>query len=255
MMTVAGLILPDSGRIDILGRGPFDAAVHGGRISILPQDSEPPLEAGARELLVSYARLQGMAASAAVRSADELLAAFNLEAHAAKRIRSLSHGMRKRIMAAQAFLGNPEAVLLDEPLSGLDPCEANRMRAFIKARRGRQTIVISSHDLGDIEKLCTHVAFIAGGKVEKTHVVAELTSRSGRIVYRLRRAPGDFGLLERKVGNLRLSWSDENGELTAVFPPGIPQEDVNGALLPGLLDCGVVSVASGRTLEEMYLGI
>jgi ABC-type multidrug transport system ATPase subunit len=252
---VAGLVLPDSGRIDILCRGPFDAAVHGGRISILPQDSEPPLEAGARELLVSYARLQGMPSAAAGRSADRLLSAFNLEAHASKRIGSLSHGMRKRVMAAQAFLGDPEIVLLDEPLSGLDPCEANRMREFIKARRGRQTMVISSHDLGDIEKLCTHVAFIAGGRVEKTDTVAGITSRSGRIVYRLRRAPGDFGLLERKIENLRLSWSEETRELAAVFPPGVPQEDVNGALLPELLGCGVVSVAAGRTLEELYLGI
>ena len=127
-------------------QGAFNAAKHGGRVSILPQDSELPLEARTRELLVRYARLQGLSRTAAKKSADSLVAAFNLEAHADKRIRSLSHGMRKRVMVAQAFIGEPEIVLLDEPLSGLDPVEASRMRDFIRARRGRQTMVISSHN-------------------------------------------------------------------------------------------------------------
>jgi ABC-type transport system involved in cytochrome c biogenesis ATPase subunit len=104
MMVVAGFVLPDSGSVDILRGGPFDAAVHGGRLSILPQDSELPLDARVRELLVRYARLQGLSAPSARRAADELLNAFNLEAHADKRIRQLSHGMRKRVMVAQAFV-------------------------------------------------------------------------------------------------------------------------------------------------------
>jgi ABC-type multidrug transport system ATPase subunit len=253
MMTMAGLVLPDSGKIDILGLGPFDATKHGGLLSILPQDSEPPLEASARELLVSYAKLQGMTNQKAKASADELIKAFNLEAHAGKRIRALSHGMRKRIMAAQAFLGNPKVVLLDEPLSGLDPIEANRMRSFIRARRGRQTIIISSHDLNDIEKLCTHVAFIAKGKVEKTDVISNLMSQSGYIVYTLCRKPDDLTLLERKTENLELIWADDKKTLTASFPSEIPPEKINSLLLPELLNFGVISITARRSLEEMYL--
>ena len=79
---------------------------------------------------------------------------MNLADRADSTIRSLSHGMRKRVMLAQCFIGSPEVVLLDEPLNGLDPAEQSRMRNFILARRGRQTIVVSSHNLNDVEILC-----------------------------------------------------------------------------------------------------
>lgn len=255
MMIMAGFVLPSSGSIDILRCGAFNAARHGGRLSILPQDSELPLEARARELLVRYARLQGLQPAAAKKSADELVAAFNLEAHADKRIRALSHGMRKRIMVAQAFIGDPEIVLLDEPLSGLDPVEAFRMRDFIRARRARQTVVISSHNLDDIEKLCTHVAFIDGGKLERVDLLSAITSGSGRIVYTLKRRPDDLTALERLERSLSLSWDGDSGVLTAVFSEDVPPETVNAKLLPELLAFGVVSVVSGRSLAEAYLSV
>ncbi len=253
MMIVAGFVLPSSGSVDILRRGAFSAARHGGRLSILPQDSELPLEARTRELLVRYARLQGLSPAASEKSADSLVAAFNLEAHAGKRIRTLSHGMRKRVMVAQAFIGEPEIVLLDEPLSGLDPVEADRMRDFIRARRGCQTMVISSHYLDDIEKLCTHAAFIDGGKLERFDTLAALTSASGRIVYTLRRRPDDFAAIERLADGLSLGWNAERGELTATFGETVPPEDINARLLSSLVPFGVVSVVSGRSLEDAYL--
>lgn len=253
MMVVAGFVLPDSGSVDILRGGPFDAAVHGGRLSILPQDSELPLDARVRELLVRYARLQGLPAPSARRAADELLNAFNLEAHADKRIRQLSHGMRKRVMVAQAFLGEPEIVLLDEPLSGLDPVEADRMRGFIRARRNRQTMVISSHDLDDIEKLCTHVAFISEGKLERMDALSAFTSQTGRVVYSLRRRPDDFNGLEHLAPDISFDWNEEKSQLIAAFDSTVPPEDVNARLLPSLTAYGVVSVTSARSLEEAYL--
>ena len=164
MMCVAGFLRPTDGTIDVLGRGSFNASVHSGRLSILPQDSALPLEANPRALLYRYGRLQGLSAEVSRASTAEVLAAMNLADRADSTIRSLSHGMRKRVMLAQCFIGSPEVVLLDEPLNGLDPAEQSRMRNFILARRGRQTIVVSSHNLNDVEILCTHVAF-AGGSV------------------------------------------------------------------------------------------
>lgn len=252
MMTVAGFVMPDSGKVDILGHGAFDAVYHGGRVSILPQDSELPLDIGVRELLVGFARLQGVSARQALSSANELLKAFNLEAHAGKAIKALSHGMRKRVMVAQAFIGGSEVVLLDEPLSGLDPVEAERMRAFICSRRSRQTIVISSHNLDDIQKLCTHVAFVADGRLERVDRLSALTSESGRVVYLLRRPPEDLELLERAVEGISAAWSSRKSELVVDFPPSVTTEHVNSLLLPILLPCGVVSVFNGRSLEEAY---
>ena len=115
MMTVAGFVIPDAGEVSILGRGPFDARRHGGRFTILPQDSDLPNEGRVRSLLIGYARLQGMTKKDAAKSADELIEVMNLADKANASIRSLSHGMRKRVMVAQAFLGQDDARHLFAP--------------------------------------------------------------------------------------------------------------------------------------------
>lgn len=252
MMTVAGFVCPNSGEVSILSRGPFDAAIHAGRFSILPQDSELPSEGRVRALLVGYGRLQGLSRKAAAQSADALISAFNLSDKANSPIRALSHGMRKRVAVAQAFLGEPEVVMLDEPLSGLDPVEADRLRAFILSRRGSTTMVVSSHQLDDIERLCTHVAFVADGKVERMETLRALTSDTGRVAYTLKAKPADLAALEAACPGVRLAV--EGDLLVAEFPAEHSVEAVNAALLPELLEFGVLAVQPGRSLADAYLG-
>ena len=274
MMTVAGFVIPDAGEVSILGSGPFDARRHGGRFTILPQDSDLPNEGRVRSLLIGYARLQGMTKKDAAKSADELIEVMNLADKANASIRSLSHGMRKRVMVAQAFLGHPEVVMLDEPLSGLDPVEAERLRSFLLSLRGKTTLVISSHQLDDIEKLCTHVAFVADGKVERMETLRAITSDSGRIVYALKELPSDLAAIEQECPGVRFSvgasFQDARGRhgvpplpsaplpsektLVAEFGEGLAVETVNAALLPRLVPFGVIAVTPGRSLEEAYLG-
>ena len=194
MMSVAGLLRLDAGEVSVLGGGAFDAAVHSGRLAILPQDSELPLEMTPEALFVAFARLQGLTAAAARAVTAETLEAVNLTDHARKPIRALSHGMRKRVMTGQCFLGQPELVLLDEPMNGLDPEEAERMRKLIlRGQSANRTIVISSHNLLDLERLCTHVAFVEKGRVIRFGTVAELTAggRSLEDCY-LRRGEGSL---------------------------------------------------------------
>lgn len=252
MMTVAGFVRPNSGEVNILGRGAFDASVHAGKFSILPQDSDLPNEGRVRALLVGYGRLQGLSAMEAAKSADGLVAAFNLSDKANAPIRSLSHGMRKRVAVAQAFLGEPEVVMLDEPLSGLDPVEADRLRAFILSRRGKSTIVVSSHQLDDIERLCTHVAFVADGKVERMETLRALTSDTGRVAYSLKTLPTDLAAIAAACPGAALSV--EGSDVVAEFGPDLAVEAVNAALLPRLVGFGVVSVQPGRSLADAYLG-
>ena len=266
MMTVAGFVIPNAGEVSILGSGPFDAGRHGGRFTILPQDSDLPNEGRVRSLLVGYARLQGMTRKDAAKSADELIEVMNLADKANASIRSLSHGMRKRVMVAQAFLGHPDVVMLDEPLSGLDPVEAERLRSFLLSLRGKTTLVISSHQLDDIEKLCTHVAFVADGKVERMETLRSITSDTGRIVYALKELPSDLAALEQECPGVRLVVGDGEhgrvervdrvgyGVLVAEFGEGMTVEAVNAALLPRLVPLGVLAVTPGRSLEEAYLG-
>ena len=255
MMTVAGFLRPDSGEIDILGMGPFDAERHAGRISILPQDSELPLESTPMGALYRFGRLQGLSPNAARRSAHDALAAVNLLDRADAMVRTLSHGMRKRAMVAQCFVGNPEIVLLDEPLNGLDPVEADRLRRFIASQRGRRTVVVSSHNLEDVERLCTHVAVIGKGRLVRMDTVAAITHGTDRIVYTLLSAPGDAAAISSVVPGADLEWRDGGRMLVCSFNSEMGGvAEVNSLLLPALLaQTDIISVMPGQSLEEAFL--
>lgn len=262
MMTVAGFLKSTAGTIDLLGRGPFNANVHSGRVSILPQDSELPLEATPADLLYRYGRLQGLSAAAARESAARVLKAVNLADRAHDAVRTLSHGMRKRAMLAQCFIGSPELILLDEPLNGLDPAEQDRMRAFISSHRGRQTLVVSSHNLNDIEILCTHVAFVEKGRVVNLSTVRSLTQESGRMEYGLAHVPEDRSdltlALSAALPGTRFDWRGQpGGETVLVCSYDAATADaakVNKCLLPILVaHVDVLSVSCGRSLEEAFL--
>ena len=256
MMAVAGFLRLSSGSIDLLGRGPFRAEVHSGRFAILPQDSALPLEARPGDILYRYARMQGLSPEAAQRSANEMLAAVNLADRAKNSIRSLSHGMRMRVRFAQCFIGSPEVVLLDEPLNGLDPIEADRIRRFLRARRGRQTIVISSHNLHDIETLCTHVAFVEKGRVTRTSTLEAITRASSRVTYTLAAEPSDMAALSAAVPGATFAWTAETHDLACTFEASDGDvASINRKLLPVLLaQTDVLAVSSGLSLEQAYLG-
>lgn len=255
MMTVAGFLRIDSGEVDILGCGPFDAAVHGGRLAILPQDSELPLESTLEGALYRFGRIQGMTGDAARRSARQALTAVNLMDRAGAAVRTLSHGMRKRAMVAQCFVGDPEVVLLDEPLNGLDPVEAARLRTFIGSQRGRRTIVVSSHNLEDVERLCTHVALVSKGRLVKMDAISSFTSRTERIAYGLSSEPKDLASLREALPEGSFEWREKERTLVCSFPSNADGiADVNRRLLPALLSqTDVVSVTPGQSLEEAFL--
>ena len=174
MMSVVGLLRTESGEISLLDKGPFDARIHSGRVSILPQDSDLPLESTPESFLFGLGRLQGLSSTDARAEARRVLDAVNLADRAKTSIRALSHGMRKRLMAAQCFIGKPELILLDEPMNGLDPEETVRLRKLILEDAGERTVVISSHDLSGLERICTHVAFVEAGRVVRFASLAEL---------------------------------------------------------------------------------
>ena len=255
MMTVAGFLRIDSGEVDILGCGPFDAAVHGGRLAILPQDSELPLESTLEGALYRFGRIQGLTGDEARKSARQALSAVNLTDRAGAAVRTLSHGMRKRAMVAQCFVGDPEVVLLDEPLNGLDPVEAARLRTFIGSQRGWRTIVVSSHNLEDVERLCTHVALVSKGRLVKMDAMSSFTCRTERIVYGLSSEPKDLASLREALPEGSFEWREKERTLVCSFASNADGiADVNRLLLPALLSqTDVVSVTPGQSLEEAFL--
>jgi ABC-type multidrug transport system ATPase subunit len=163
--------------------------------------------------------------------------------------------MRRRAAVAQAFLGMPELVLLDEPLSGLDPREAARVRDMIRLRRGRQTIVISSHHLADIEALCDTVAFIEHGRRIRQDTLDAIVRRSGRIRYTVARGPAPLAALHAALPDVEWTAAADGTEITAVFPDRYTPEELNTQALAILLaaNTGVLEIRRGSDLETEYL--
>ena len=251
MMSVTGLLSLASGTVNLLGGGPFDPAVHSGRVTLLPQDSELPLESRPLDLLTHYGILQGLARAEAARTAAAMLEEVHLGDHIRAPIRSLSHGMRKRVMIAQCFIGYPEVVLLDEPLSGLDPRETAHMRAFLTRRRGRQTLIISSHNLHDIEVMCDRVAFIEKGRTVRDATLEDVIGKSSTLIYHLTAAPADLPALTGTT----LDFDPASNTLTCRYNPQADTPDqINAQLLPLLLpQCGITAITRGDSLEAAYL--
>jgi len=168
----------------------------------------------------------------------------------------LSHGMARRMAVAQAFLGSPELVLLDEPLNGLDPREAARARDMIRGRHGRQTIVISSHNLADIEAVCDTVAFIEKGRRVRQDTLDTITRRGHQITYRvLRDSAVPLDTLHSFFSDIEFNWRPDTAELRASFPGTHAPEEVNRRVLEALLaaNVGILEVRRGSDLETEYL--
>ncbi|MFN7145806.1 MAG: ABC transporter ATP-binding protein [Myxococcota bacterium] len=238
MSILAGYLGPDQGTVDLLGRGPFSPDTHRGRVGILPQDAELPVASTPRQLLTVWARLQGMDGPTARRAVDEVLDTVLLADRADARVGTLSHGMRRRVTVASALLGNPELVLLDEPTSGLDPTQAKHLRDRIAAEQGRRTVLVSSHNLAELEQICDWVVFIDKGRCTRAGPMAALTGKDREVYVRLA-APFPPGRGE--VVTLRVD-------------DGVAVEDATSDLLRVLLAEGarIVEVRRGESLERRY---
>jgi ABC-2 type transport system ATP-binding protein len=188
---LSGFLHPSSGSVSVLGFPVDDRAHLRGQISVLPQDAAFRKGVPVGQQLTQLARLQGLEPAIIPGEVQRVLELTDMQDARQQPPDTLSHGMRKRIAISQAFLGDPKLVILDEPIAGLDPAQARRIRLLIQADAGKRTFVISSHVMADIETLCSHVAIIKAGKIVAQPSVAELTRREGVVVFTLEAAPSD----------------------------------------------------------------
>ena len=255
MAVSTGLLHPSGGEIELLGQGPFRADLHTGRIALLPQDSRFPPHARVIDLLHFYGRLQGIAPSTLKQSIETLLDWVHLTDRRNAPVRTLSHGMQRRLSIAQAFLGSPELILLDEPLNGLDPREAARIRDLIRSRHGHQTIVISSHILADIEILCDQVAFIEQGRLVRQDALDSIMCRRHRMTYVLTAPTTALESLRSALPEVAWEVAPDGLILTANFASPQTPEDLNAVALGILLSCrtGILEIKRGSDLETEYL--
>lgn len=171
-------LLPTSGRMLVDG---IDLAEEPdqirSKIGYLPD--RPPLygEMRVREFLEFAGRLRGMPALGLMKRVNEVLALTSLVARGDARIDTLSHGFRQRVGIAQAIVHKPALLLLDEPISGLDPVQIVEMRELIRSLRGEHTIVLSSHILSEISETCDRLMVLVDGRIVTEGTEEELAER------------------------------------------------------------------------------
>ena len=179
---LCGFLRATSGDVKIMGYAPSDSKLHG-RLAALPQDAnlDPRFTVGHQ--LVLLARLQGMSSSVANKEVRRVLDKVGLPEVIATKPEALSHGMRKRVMLAQALMGSPELILLDEPTAGLDPPNVKVMRSLIAEAASNATFIISSHNLDELEKVCQSVVHLEKGKLKGIVDIAQSRSTGSNGYY------------------------------------------------------------------------
>ena len=176
------LVSPTSGRIEILGRPPGDVAVKR-RIGFLPENPYFYDYLTAEELLRYFAGLFGYRGADAEARVTRLLDELKLGAERRMALRKFSKGMIQRVGIAQALINDPELIVLDEPMSGLDPIGRKEVRDIILQERERgRTVMFSSHILSDVEMLCDRVAILNRGELTAYGSLNDLLRREIRSV-------------------------------------------------------------------------
>ena len=174
MKMLLGLIFPTKGELSIFGSSKPSPDVMR-RIGYLPENPYVYQYLKPHEFLDLCARLCGIPASERKKKADEILERVGLTHAIDRPIGRFSKGMTQRIGLAQALLHDPEVLILDEPMSGLDPIGRKQVRDLIvdEGKRGK-TILFTSHILSDVEMLCDRVTIIHRGKVTAYGALKEL---------------------------------------------------------------------------------
>ncbi|HEV8544848.1 MAG TPA: ABC transporter ATP-binding protein [Candidatus Limnocylindrales bacterium] len=258
---IEGYRRPDGGEVRVLGRDPGrggrGARDHRSRVGIMLQGGggiDPRMRA--REVLELYGRFH-----AAPRDASELIALVGLKAVASTRFRRLSGGERQRLGLALALVGRPQVVALDEPTAGMDVEARTETRAILgRLRDEGMTILLTSHDLLDVERVADRIAIIDRGRLVAIGAPADLAA-SGRPILtfrvaaplsepdrglldgRIRTLDGRAGLRDEGRGRYRVEGADPTPELIALVASWCGERGVS------IVDLR----AAGGTLEEHYL--
>jgi ABC-2 type transport system ATP-binding protein len=175
-----GLLAPTAGAIRVLGLDPLtEAEAVRARVGYMPEHDCLPPDVSAAELITHLARISGLPAPTARERASEALRHVGMYEERYRQIGGYSTGMKQRVKLAQALVHDPELLLLDEPTNGLDP-EGRRAMLTLVHRIGTEfgiSVLVCSHLLGEIERICTSLVAIDGGRLLRSASLSAMTQQ------------------------------------------------------------------------------
>lgn len=233
MRILAAIQLPDHGSVTFAGSDVLaDPSALRRRLGYLPQAFGAYPFASCRAMLRHMAGLKGLPDDASTaRQIDELLDLTNLSQHAGRAVTTFSGGMRQRFGIAQALLGNPSLLILDEPTAGLDPEERLRLYNLLSQLSGDRVVLLSTHIVDDVEQLCSELAILARGRVVAMGQTETLVEKLGRKIW-LSSTPAPEGSPATLLNTAYLRGEPRHRYFSDVCPgPGFE------AATPSLEDC------------------
>ena len=247
--SILGFVTPTEGKIELLGKEHSSSEVKG-RIGYLPENPYFYDYLTGEELLFYMGELHGLKRKYLREKVDELLLKVSME-HAKKvQMRKYSKGMMQRIGIAQALINDPEFIILDEPMSGLDPIGRREIKDLIlEEKRNGKTILLSSHMLSDVEALCDRVGIIMGGAVIKTGKIGDLLKEIHTDYEMHLEGPGDE--IKQCVKDLRVEMDSRAGYIVLKF-----DEDIKRRVLDAVTrtSAEIVSIHPLRkSLEGLFV--
>ena len=249
---LSGFLRPTSGTITLFGHQ-TGASELSGKVSALPQDArlDPAFTIG--DQLIFYARLQGFSAKQAIVEATRVLEAVGLKDSLNETPVTLSHGMGKRVAIAQALIGQPQLMLLDEPTAGLDPVNTRNIRSIISDLSPDTTFIISSHDLAELGRLCQQILLLETGIMNSMQLnLDEADSPTRFFTIQMEACPAMNVVAElKKIEGVLLVSNPQKNEFIVEYNPEIePKMDLN--IINCLTDNNwqYRQVSQGKTLEE-----
>ena len=234
MKIVATLLEPDSGTIEINGIDALTRKNHTRQmLGYLPQDFGLYPTLTAWQMLDYLAKLKGVTNKNERHAlVDALLDRVNLSAESDMRLEGFSGGMRQRFGIAQALIGEPELIIVDEPTAGLDPEERLRFHNLISETAGEKTVVIlSTHIVSDVSNLCTRMAIIRKGEIVSSHTPGQAVDQLKESVWegtipreQLTAFKSQFNVISSRTfdGQARVRVISKGQRPTEEFTPAIP---------------------------------
>ncbi len=261
---LAGLARPDAGRAWIAGElvGPESPARR--ILGYLPEEPHFFGWMTPTEFLSDYVGgLFGMPPATARTRASELLDLVGLSEARRRRIAGFSRGMRQRLGLAQALINRPGVVLLDEPVSALDPSGRREMLLCIERLKSETTVLMSTHILDDVQRISDQVAILNKGKLIAQAPVSELLAGSGETVYMVTLRGDDASIASATTQANELAWvsgikASRRGDQTIWEVSATDGAAAGDELLSLLVSSGVKVADFGRKeyeLEDVFLSI